>query len=201
MKNGKGEKGEKGLREQKKEETREAIHRSALSLIAEKGFLDVTTDEIAEYAGVSPRTFFNYFESKEDAVITIRPEMEGEIRDFILARKKSEKPLETARAVLEYFILGKVSGREKKEMERERAIIHENPELLMRGKSRFMLFEKYVAAGIRVRLGLSESDPYPELLARVSLSVVRLSFSKWAEGIGTPEVNFKKYFDRLEKGL
>ena len=55
--------------ERKKRETRRAIHRAALDLVEESGFDAVTTDQIAGRAGVSPRTFFNYFPTKEAAVL------------------------------------------------------------------------------------------------------------------------------------
>ncbi len=58
-----------GLRERKKRETRAAIHRAALELAHEGGVDALTVDAIAERAGVSPRTFFNYFPTKDDAII------------------------------------------------------------------------------------------------------------------------------------
>jgi AcrR family transcriptional regulator len=58
-----------GLRERKKQQTRSAIHRSALALVTDRGLAGVTVEQICGDAGVSPRTFFNYFPSKAEAAL------------------------------------------------------------------------------------------------------------------------------------
>ena len=57
-----------GLRERKKQATREQIARVAMELFAERGFDAVTVAEVADAAGVSEKTVFNYFPAKEDLV-------------------------------------------------------------------------------------------------------------------------------------
>lgn len=60
---------EEGLRERKKREREQALRRAALDLTAENGFANVTIEAICERAGVSRRTFFNYFGNKEEALL------------------------------------------------------------------------------------------------------------------------------------
>ncbi|MFC7457200.1 TetR/AcrR family transcriptional regulator [Brachybacterium sp. GCM10030267] len=60
-----------GLRERKKRLTRVAMHRAALELVLEEGLSNVTADMIAARAGVSTRTFFNHWSTKESAILGI----------------------------------------------------------------------------------------------------------------------------------
>lgn len=89
-----------GLRERKKRQTREDLHRAALDLVEEKGFSAVTTDEIAARAGVSPRTFFNYFPSKDGAVLGQSAEDLDRLKSLLAERPADEPPLETLRTVI-----------------------------------------------------------------------------------------------------
>jgi AcrR family transcriptional regulator len=58
-----------GLRERKKQKTRESIQRTALRLFEKQGYEQTTIEQIAAAVEISPSTFFNYFPTKEDVVI------------------------------------------------------------------------------------------------------------------------------------
>ncbi len=60
--------GERGLRARKKRATRAAIERTLLELVLERGYAAATVDEVCARVGVSKKTFFNYYASKEAAI-------------------------------------------------------------------------------------------------------------------------------------
>ena len=76
-----------GLRERKKQATREALREAALRLALERGVDNVRVDEIADAAGVSPRTYNNYFASREQAIVAaVTAEREARVAAAVAAR-------------------------------------------------------------------------------------------------------------------
>src|SRR5690242_10659159 len=81
-----------GLRERKKIATRQALHEAALRLAAEHGVDGVTVEAIADDAGVSRRTFSNYFASKEQALLHGDQERMLRLVEAMRARPVGEQP-------------------------------------------------------------------------------------------------------------
>ncbi|MFE1956560.1 TetR/AcrR family transcriptional regulator [Streptomyces sp. NPDC059479] len=76
-----------GLRERKKQATRVALREAALRLALERGPDNVRVDDIAEAAGVSPRTYNNYFSSREHAIVAaVTAERESRVAAAVAAR-------------------------------------------------------------------------------------------------------------------
>ncbi|MGC4941725.1 TetR/AcrR family transcriptional regulator [Kribbella sp. DT2] len=76
-----------GLREEKKQATRVALREAALRLALERGAENVRVDDIAEAAGVSPRTYNNYFSSREQAIVAaVTAERDSRVAAAIAAR-------------------------------------------------------------------------------------------------------------------
>jgi AcrR family transcriptional regulator len=76
-----------GLRERKKEATRKALREAALRLALERGPDNVRVDDIADAAGVSPRTYNNYFSSREQAIVAaVTAEREARVAAAVAAR-------------------------------------------------------------------------------------------------------------------
>ncbi|MFC4495184.1 TetR/AcrR family transcriptional regulator [Streptomyces ovatisporus] len=76
-----------GLRERKKQATREALREAALRLAVERGPDQVRVEDIAEAAGVSPRTYNNYFASREQAIVSaVTADREAQIAAAVAVR-------------------------------------------------------------------------------------------------------------------
>ena len=88
------------LRERKKLATRRSLRRHALDLVAQRGFMHVTVEDIAEAADVSPRTFFNYFPSKEAALFGADPERIAALREGVLHLAPGEPALDALRQAM-----------------------------------------------------------------------------------------------------
>src|SRR5215207_6546330 len=82
-----------GLRERKKQQTRDLIATTARELFSERGFDAVTVAEIARAADVAEKTVFNYFPTKEDLVYWRLESFEGELLEAIRKREPGESVL------------------------------------------------------------------------------------------------------------
>ncbi|MEU2605977.1 TetR/AcrR family transcriptional regulator [Streptomyces albus] len=89
-----------GLRERKKERTRETIAETAIRLFLDKGFDRVSVTEVAEGAEVSRRTLFAYFPTKEDLVLHRFADHESEAARIVRARQEGQPPLDALRQAL-----------------------------------------------------------------------------------------------------
>ena len=89
-----------GLRERKKRESREAMHLAALELVAEHGLAHVTVEQIAERAGVSQRTLFNYWGTKEAVVLGVEPESARHLVEAFRERPRGESVADSMRVLI-----------------------------------------------------------------------------------------------------
>jgi len=80
------------LRARKKAATRQSLHEAALRLATADGLDRVTVEDIADEAGVSRRTFSNYFANKEDAVLHADRERMRRLLDLVRAQPADEDP-------------------------------------------------------------------------------------------------------------
>jgi AcrR family transcriptional regulator len=179
------------LRERKKLATRRALRRVALELVAERGFSHVTVEDIAEAADVSPRTFFNYFPSKEAALFGVDPERIAALRERVVRAAPGGTVLAALRAVMAEdarTVADELSefGGDPADWLRRMKQARTDPHLRAAHGAQMAALERAVAEGLAERLGTDlERDPYPSLLAAVAAGALRASISFWAASGGT----------------
>lgn len=89
-----------GLRERKKQRTRDALLRAALELFTTKGFEETTVDEIAEAVDVSQRTFFRYFANKQETAFAVQEMVEQRFVETLRERPAHEAPFVALRGAV-----------------------------------------------------------------------------------------------------
>ena len=167
------------LRERKKRETHHALSRAAQELVDERGLDHVTVDDIAAVAGVSVRTFFNYFSCKEEAVVGVEEGVLAELADEVRSRPAGERPADTLRAVL----LNEVEWSAKLRHWRLRnELVRRYPALLPRHLAAAVRVEEVLAQAFADRSGVSlAEDPSPRILVAAALAAARAALAWWEE--------------------
>ena len=161
------------LRERKKTATREALSAAALRLALEHGPENVRVDDIAEAAGVSPRTYNNYFSSREQAIVAaISAERALRIAAALRSRPADE-PLGTAvvEAVVEQYVAEAEPGSEAF------ALLTSAPSLRAEFLGTVAAMEEPLAAAIAERAGIDELRA--GVLAAAVSAAARVATGRW----------------------
>lgn len=192
-----------GRRERKKQATRQQLRRAALRLAVDHGLDHLTVEGISAAADVAPRTFFNYFSCKEDALVGETPEAAEAMRAAIAARPSGETPLETLRAAVKAVVATHMTPENKEEVRLRQRLVADNPALLPRQLARYTAWERVLTEAMAARIGADpHRDLYPVLLGAQGVTVVRLAMQRWTDDGGRPPgESIDEAFDLLARGL
>jgi AcrR family transcriptional regulator len=170
---------QQGRREQKREETRRRLMREGQRLFAEQGFDRTTVDEIAAAAGVSRRTFFHYFDSKEDVVLSRKEDFESALLQAIRTAPPEMPLLEVAeQAVLS--AMGSFDAEEARLLER---LKRDTPALRARDHGKYERLERSIAGALAERSGASPDDLRTRLDAMLVTGILRVGGAEWASAL------------------
>jgi AcrR family transcriptional regulator len=167
-----------GLRERKKEQTREALARAVLRLAKKRGFDNITVEEIAEACDVSPRTFFRYFASKEDALFASNSTRRSKVSDA-LAQQPPELSVFDALEAAVRSLVGEYEG-EWDTLRQRHQVVLASPTLQTRSAERSQSWEAALVGEIRAsgRAG-ALTDYELRLVVAATLSALRLGVDEW----------------------
>lgn len=161
-----------GLRDRKKRETRARIHRAAVELALEHGTERVTVDDVAAAADISPRTFFNYFATKEDAFAGTDPGITERLVAAVRARPPHEDAAQAVRAVLAAHLATLESDEQL--WRRRRELAAREPALAMRLAGSTDVVERALVDAAVERAGVDRAtDLRPALAAHQAMAAVR----------------------------
>lgn len=173
-----------GLRDRKREQTRGDLEAAAVALVASNGLENATVEAISERANVSPRTFFNYFESKEDAILGFHADSAEELVPEHAARYADATLVESVVGLLVMAfgpaIADPVLGRQRM------AVVKQYPQLLGRQMERMTRINATLVPIVRAMLiarGKATDGPDASAEAEVALmacvAALRTAVKQW----------------------
>ena len=174
-----------GMRERKKRATRQALSAAALRLAREHGPQNVRVDDIAEAAGVSPRTYNNYFSSREQAIVVALAAERGHGVAAALRERPADEPLEHAvvGALIEQYSDGGEPDRDTL------ALITSAPALRAEFLDTIAAIERPLADAIAARTGAADQGELrPDVLAAAVSGAARVAAERWLQP--EPDVRF-----------
>jgi AcrR family transcriptional regulator len=161
-----------GLRERKRERTRQAIADAALELFARQGFHETTIPQIAEAADVSPRTVSGYFPAKEDLAFPDADERIGALEERLRSRGPGETAADALRAWLPDIV--EADTDRAAELRTRRTVIDADGGLCAYEHRYLDRAQAALVEAFAVDLGLGPGELEPRMAAAATMTVFQL---------------------------
>lgn len=195
-----------GLRERKKQRTKEALLQAAFDLFSRQGFDATTVEDIAEAVEVSPRTFFRYFATKEDVVLSMMDDMSAAMQAAFEARPADEPVLTALRHAMAAVARATETGTgfDPIRFACMRDVTEKTPSVAAKSVEHSAAKMDALASAIGARMGADPAaDPRPHLVAAIVASTIPITMRVW--GTAEPDAPMsdlvERAFDLLEKGI
>lgn len=187
-----------GLRELKKRQSRIAMHRAALELVNEHGLGGVTVEAIAHRAGVSTRTFFNHWTTKESAIIGVLSAGDGEISEQLRRRAEEVGPQQALRRVLREAISSAPNDIELRELKKQ--VMAKEPRLHSVSTGNLLSVQTEMVEVLAELLEGEDARERAMLAVQIGFAVTRTAFAvSMARGIELAAA-FDEVLDRYDEG-
>ncbi|UDF03238.1 TetR/AcrR family transcriptional regulator [Asticcacaulis sp. AND118] len=161
-----------GLRERKRRETLQRITDTGMCLFLEKGYDATTLDDIAMAAGISRRTFFYYFKSKDDILLSLQSGMGEMITAALRAEAPDKRPLDAVRDA----VIRACASIPTDEMIAIDRLMRSSEAVQARKQASYVQHEKALFEALRERWPAADRETGLRLVAMLSMGAIRLSF-------------------------
>jgi AcrR family transcriptional regulator len=170
-----------GLRERKKRQMRQLISNTATGMFLARGFDDVRVTEVAERCGVSEKTVYNYFPTKESLLLDREEDMAMAIRAALgpgaPARSPTQAALELLKNDLEELRGGWHDGTyAERNFQRFAQLIEDTPSLRAAQRDMMDRLVQVAAEAMADRVGVSPDDPEPQIAAAAIVGLWRIQY-------------------------
>jgi AcrR family transcriptional regulator len=167
-----------GKREQRKRQTRRDLETVAVELFTQRGYDNVTIDEIVAGANTSKRTFYRYYTAKEDVLMTQQHHLLALIPDAVAARPAHEHLIDAVCNAMR-DVQPQIEPDDSLALEKAR-LIFETPSLASRMVEWAQAWEVALAETIAQRLAMTDrDDARPQMLAAAILAALRVVTRRW----------------------
>jgi AcrR family transcriptional regulator len=189
------------LRERNKARARAEIADAALRLFFERGFEAVTVDDIVIAAGVSRRTFFRYFETKEDALLADYPELNARLWEALDATEPNNA-MQTIRSGL-HGVADWYLERSDAVLARSKVIRETSMNVAARNLEFLTQWERRVAHAVAEQLGADAGDLLPRTAAAMIVGAFRAALTQWVRSSCGEDLHAltDQALDLIEHGL
>ncbi|AUX29335.1 MULTISPECIES: TetR family transcriptional regulator [Sorangium] len=168
-----------GLRERKKERTRAQIIETAIDLFLKHGYEQTTLDEVLGAVEISRRTFFRYFESKEDLLIAWMDQLIEVACASIRARPRSEAPVVATRNAIRDTV-GRLYEGNVPRFVAVQQFVAKTPAIRARQSERLGHCAEAICEPLAARMGLDpQRDLAPRVLASCAIAIMQCAIDAW----------------------
>lgn len=168
---------EEGLRERKRRETLQRIAEAGLKLFVTNGYEATTLETIAEAAGISRRTFFYYFKSKEDILLAWQGGLIEAIRIAVLEQSTKQSPLDAVKNAL-LKLATRYQSDQSIIIDR---LMRSNEALRLRNQAKYVQQEQVVFEALCELWPQRKRRKALRLVAMMSIGAMRLAIDNWSQ--------------------
>jgi AcrR family transcriptional regulator len=189
------------LSQRRRQLMRDELGRVAIGLFAERGFDNVTVDDIVAAAGTSPRTFFRYFPTKDEVVLDYERRLQQRLLVALQERPPGESAVEALRQA--YIVTSHVEPADRQRVLQLGRILAAAPALRARANGERIGDDLSVVQHVADCLGVKANDARARVVVAAMGAVAAAEFRAWVDdgGKGDPAKRISSALALLESGL